>query len=289
VRLAALALAAAAALADGTATRPAGTHAWESGTAATDTAQRVATRLATAGPRPAGSRAERRAHALVRHIFTRAGLRVHVQRFGVPGRGRSRNVIGAFDTAARCLRVVMAHADTTDRGPGANDNASGVGVLAAIAPRLAGLAPSCDVWLVATGAEERVYTGSPDHLGALALARRVRSRGRGRLRWALSLDEVGRGRDFWLRSPVARTRRRVEGELLAAARRAGAPVRWVRDQGSGNSDHREFGLLGMPAAKLGVGAAGESCRHEACDRASRLEPRALRRARRVVERAIRAR
>lgn len=246
----------------------------------------VAKRLANAGPRPAAGRAEARAHALVKRIFTRAGLRVHVQRFAVPGRGRSRNVIGIHDTPARCLRIVMAHTDSTPNAPGANDNASGVGVLAELAPRLRRLKPSCDVWLVATGAEERVYTRSPDHLGALALARRARGR---RLRWALSLDEVGRGPDFWLRSPAPRVRRRVEGEMLTAARRARARVRWVRDEGSGNSDHREFQIAGLPAAKLGVGARGEPCRHSPCDRAGRLQPRTLRRVRMVVERALRIR
>lgn len=65
--------------------------------------------------------------------------------------------------------------------------------------------------LVATGVEERIVTGSPDHLGALALARRVHNRGgERRLRWALSLDEVGGDRPFWLRSPVASPRRGVE-------------------------------------------------------------------------------
>jgi aminopeptidase YwaD len=212
---------------------------------------------------------------------------VSVQRFRVPGRGRSRNVIGSFQTPRRCLRIVMAHTDTKPAGPGANDNASGVGVVMALAPRLSRLRPACDVWLVATGAEERVYTGSKDHLGALALARRVRSRGlRRRLRWALTLDEVGRGRGFWLRSPVAGPRRRVEGELLRAARRAGATVRWMGDEGSGNSDHREFQLLGMRAAKLGVDGAGEPCRHMACDRKGRLSGRALGRARLLVERAL---
>ena len=44
-----------------------------------------------------------RAHALMARSFRRAGLRVPVQRFAVPGRGRSRNVIGVFDTpAAAC-------------------------------------------------------------------------------------------------------------------------------------------------------------------------------------------
>ena len=250
----------------------------------------MAVRLAEAGPRPAASRAEARAHALVERAFTRAGLKVGVQRFRVAGRGRSRNVIGRYDTPARCLRIVMAHTDSTPDGPGANDNASGVGVLTELALRLGRVRPSCDVWLVATGSEERVYTGSPDHLGALALARRVRTRGLGRrLRWALSLDEVGRGPDFWLRSSARRARGKVEGELLTGARRAGARVRWVRDEGSGNSDHREFQISGLPAAKLGVGARGEPCRHMPCDRAGRLQPRALRRARDLVERALRIR
>ena len=181
----------------------------------------------------------------------------------------------------------MAHTDSVPDGPGANDNASGLGVLGALAPRIARRSPPCDVWLVATGAEERIYTGSPDHLGALALARRVRARGLARrLQWALSLDEVGRDRPFWLRSPAPGPRQGVETAILAAARRVGMPVAFVRDETGGNSDHREFNLLGMPAAKLGVGAGGEPCRHMACDRPRRLDPHSLRLARRIAERAL---
>jgi hypothetical protein len=221
--------------------------------------------------------------------FRRAGLRVSIQRFAVPGRGRSRNVIGVLDTPRSCLRVVMAHTDSAPAAPGADDNASGVGVVAALAPRLRSLNPSCDVWLVATGAEERVYTHSPDHLGALALARRVRAHGgHRRLRWALSIDEVGRDYPFWLRSRAGRPRRGVERELLRAARRANVATRWVRDENSGNSDHREFNLLGLPGMKLGVGAGGEPCRHTPCDRPSRLRRSSLAAAQRAVERALRA-
>jgi aminopeptidase YwaD len=246
-------------------------------------------RIASWGPRPAASAAERRAHRYVERVFRRAALDVTVQDFAVPGRGRSRNVIGAYDGPHSCLHIVMAHSDTTPGAPGANDNASGLGVLAALAGGLWRYPKRCDVWLVATGAEERVYTGSPDHLGALALAGSVR---RGpyarRLRFALSLDEVGRDRHFWLRSPVAAPRGSVERALLAAAGRVGMPVSWVRDETSGNSDHREFELLGMPGAKLGVGAGGEPCRHSPCDRASRLDPTSLRLARRLVAEALRA-
>jgi Zn-dependent M28 family amino/carboxypeptidase len=245
-------------------------------------------RIASWGPRPAAGAAEARAHRLVARTFRAAGLRVAVQELAVPGRGRSRNVIGVLDTPASCLRIAMAHTDSTPDGPGANDNASGVAVIAATAGRLRALRPPCDVWLVATGAEERVYTGSPDHLGALALARRARARGGARrLQWALSLDEVGRDRPFWLRSPASGPRDSVEGALLRAARRARVPVSWVRDESTGNSDHREFELLGLPGAKLGVGAGGEPCRHSACDRPERLDPASLRAARRFLETALR--
>ncbi len=194
--------------------------------------------------------------------FRAAGLRIGHDRFSTP-RGRSRNVIGIRDAPGNCLRVFMAHADSAPPAPGANDNASGLGALVAMAEAVK--TPRCDVWLVATGAEERVYTGSPDHLGALALTRRLRAR-RADVQFALSLDEVGRGPVFWVRSPVARPRPRVEGRL---------PFRWVRDTGSGNSDHRELQMAGIPAMKLGI--SDDPCRHTACDRPSRLRRAAFRR------------
>lgn len=85
------------------------------------------------GPRPAAGRLEHRAHGRVRARFVNAGLSVRVQRFSTP-RGRSRNVIGVWPGSRDCLRVVMAHADTVPPSPGADDNASGLGMLAALAP-----------------------------------------------------------------------------------------------------------------------------------------------------------
>jgi hypothetical protein len=248
--------------------------------AAADPGYVFARRLALAGPRPAGSAAERRAHARVEARFRAAGLRVGHDRFPVPGKGPSRNVVGIHDTPAECLTVLVAHADSVPPGPGANDNASGVGTLVALAPRLARIRPTCDVWLIATGAEERVYTGQPDHLGARAAVPRAKRRARD-LRFVLSLDEVGRGRTFHLRSPVRRARPRVERAVIRAGRGA---VRWVPDAGSGNSDHREFALAGLPAAKLGV--PDDPCRHTTCDRAGRLQAGAFARVRALVERLL---
>jgi hypothetical protein len=241
-----------------------------------DQAYDVAMSIARDGTRPAGGRLERKAHRRIEKRFENAGLRVRVQRFDT-AHGPSRNVIGIRE-GARCLRVVMAHTDSMPQGPGALDNASGVGLLAGLAPRLEEIAPPCTVWLVATGAEEGEYTGSPDHLGALALRGIVP---RKRLRYALSLDEVGRGSKFRLRSAVSKPRKRVERELLGAARDQDVEVDWQRDDGWGHSDHREFQIAGMRGVKLGV--LDNACRHTACDTPDKLQRSSFRRVQRVVE------
>ena len=239
-------------------------------------AHNVAVSISRDGPRPAAGRLERRAQMRLKRRFEGAGLAVRVQKLSTP-RGRSRNVIGVR-RGGRCLRVVMAHSDTVPPSPGADDNASGLGALAELATRLDAIDPPCTVWLVATGAEERIYTGSPDHLGALALTEIVPRR---RLRYALSLDEVGRGTHFRLRSPAARPRKRVERELLSAR------IDWQRDEETGNSDHREFELAGMRGVKLGV--LDNPCRHTACDTPDRLQRRSFAIVLLAVERALRSR
>jgi hypothetical protein len=239
------------------------------------------------GSRPSASRNERRAHHYVARQFREAGLDVQVDPFQVPGRGGSRNVIGRLDRSGNCLVILMSHADSVPPGHGAIDNASGVGVLIGLAPRLASLDPACDVWLVATGSEERQVTGLPYHAGAAALVKLVKSEGRaGALRFALSMDEVGLGRRFYLRSPASGVRAGVEGEILGAARRAGVTVGWARDSDTGNSDHREFELAGLPGAVLEVWKGVFPCHHMACDRARLLQKPAMKRALRIAEEVV---
>jgi hypothetical protein len=220
--------------------------------------------------------------------FRRAGLATRYVRFAVPGHGRSRDVVAVRPGRRACVKVVMAHADSVDDGPGANDNASGVGVLVGLAGRLDALRPPCTVWLVATGAEERPYTGAADHLGARALVGELRRSGAAsRLRYALSLDMVGRGRRFQLRSPRGAPRAAVEGEVLRAGRRRGVPLRWLRDSGTGNSDHREVELAGLPGLVLQVWEGADACYHRACDGWRRLQPAALARVQGLAESVLR--
>src|SRR6201989_1886162 len=120
----------------------------------------------TIGPRPSAGAGELRVHRYAAAQFRAAGLPVAFERFGVPGRGRSRDVVGVLDTPADRLTILMAHADSFPGMPGANDNASGVGVIVALARRLAKAptTPPCDVWLVVTGSHERGVTGRDRHL-----------------------------------------------------------------------------------------------------------------------------
>ena len=258
-----------------------------------DGAYQAAVRLAREiGSRPAGSRAELRAHRYVARRFRRAGLDTTFTRFRVPNRGRgwSRNVVGAHDGPHRCLKIVMAHTDSVPAGPGAVDNASGVGLVVALARRLRAITPYCDVWLVATGSEERPYTGQADHLGARRLVKYVRQqRSAQRLRYALSLDMVGRGGRFQVSSPHAGPRPRVEGQVLAAGQRTDVTLRFDPDSGTGNSDHREFELAGLPGLVIHLWHGLEPCYHSACDTWQRLQRRSLRRVQRVAEDALRRR
>jgi Zn-dependent M28 family amino/carboxypeptidase len=192
-------------------------------------------------------------------------------------------VVGIHDTPRGCLKIVMGHADSVTQADAANDNASGVGVIVALAGRLDAISPRCDLWLVAVGSEEREVTGLADHRGATALVKRVERHKRSRdLRYAFSADMVGRGKRFWLRSPRSGPRKGIERQVLKLARRSNVPVKWERDSGTGNSDHREFELAGLPGMALQVWNGYDPCHHEPCDRAGRLRKVSLRLALRLA-------
>jgi Peptidase family M28 len=129
-----------------------------------------------------------------------------------------------------------------------------------------------------------VVIGTGYHVGAANLVKYVKNAGRaGDLRYALSVDMVGRGQRFTLRSPQPGIRPAVEGAMLAAANRAGVVLRWGRDSGDGNSDHREFEQAGLPGAVIEVWRGIDPCHHEGCDRPGRLQRPALNRALRILE------
>ncbi len=117
-----------------------------------------------------------------------SGARVSDQAFEAGG-ATYRNVVGEYGTASGDLVVVGAHYDAWGGHPGADDNASGVAVLLALARAFGAAAPPGRVQLVAWSVEE------PPHFRTLAMGSAVHAQGLAakgeKVRCAISLETLG--------------------------------------------------------------------------------------------------
>jgi hypothetical protein len=224
------------------------------------TAMAAVRHLATdIGPRPGTSPEFHRAAGWVERRLSALGWQVRQRSFPTPAgvswgvpvpAGRSVNVIATRGDVSpgRPWLAVGAHLDTVPRAPGAEDNASGVGVLLTIAEAVAGARTRLPVVLVAFGSEEPRGPGDNDHhYGSRAFVAELGPAQRRTLRGMVSLDRVGVGRVLPVSS--ARGPDALRAELLAAARRAEVQV--VAESGNRASDHWSFVRAGLPGVRLG--------------------------------------
>lgn len=233
--------------------------------------------IAALGPRTAGSLNERRVGRMVSEQLTSFGYAVEVQTFRLPNGRLSRNVVGRGPGPVRV--IVVGHMDGVHHTVAANDNGSGVATMLEVARSLHA---EPGVLVAALGAEERMVTGSPFHLGSLRLVRSIPKAARDDVVLALSVDMVGVGPTFNVRgleaSPNSSARR-----LLTAARSLGIRATYLRD--TGQSDHDDLTRGGVPAAW--VEWRWDPCWHLPCDRPHRLDRVKLRKAALVVLTAAR--
>jgi hypothetical protein len=211
------------------------------------------------GPREATSPAYARAAAWVEAHLARLGYDVVRQRVDVPAgeswgiaveAGRSVNVVATPPglRPGQPHLVVGAHLDTVPQAPGAEDNASGVGVLLAVAEAAAARRTRLPVVFVAFAAEEPRGPGDADHhYGSRRYVDLLDRRARRALRGMVSLDRVGVGEVVPVGSAASSDP--VQRSLLAAARRAGVPA--VAEAEQRSSDHWSFVRDGLPGARLG--------------------------------------
>jgi Peptidase family M28 len=233
--------------------------------------------IARLGQRPAGGLHERQAAAIVRRRFEDLGYHVVLQWFRLPNGRRSLNVVA---TTPRPIRaIVVAHMDGVHHTSAANDNATGVGTILELARNLRG---TRGVRLAALGAEERMVTGSPYHLGSLRMTNGMLRSVKEGVRLALSVDMVGVGPTFHVRGLEASPNRSAL-RLLRAARNLDVPVSYLRD--TGQSDHDDLTRGGVPAAW--VTWRWDNCWHRPCDRIGRVKRGKLWAAGKVVLRAVR--
>ncbi|WP_295657788.1 M28 family metallopeptidase, partial [uncultured Nocardioides sp.] len=241
------------------------------------------------GPRHATSPAYREAADWVSGRFERLGLQVRRQpvetprgvSWGVPvAAGTSQNVIAAppgYRPGEPHL-VVGAHLDTVPQAPGAEDNASGVGVLLAVGESIRDRATRLPVVLVAFGAEEpRGDSDADHHYGSRAYVASLTPRERRAVRGMVSLDRVGVGSVVPVGSALESGGGPASEAVARAARRADVPV--VREPNR-SSDHWSFVRAGLPGARLG--STPYAGYHSPGDLPEVVDPEQLRRTGRIV-------
>lgn len=239
------------------------------------------------GPREATGEAYARAARWVSGALSRLGYDVERRRVDVPAgeswgvpvpAGRSVNVVATppgFDPTKPHL-VVGAHLDTVPQAPGAEDNASGVGVVLAVAEAASQHSTRLPTVFVAFGAEEPRGDPEDHHYGSRQYVAAMPPAERRAMRAMVSLDRVGVGAVVPVGS--AGESDPVQGALLAAARRAGAAA--VAESGQRSSDHWSFVRDGLPAARLG--STPYAGYHSAADVPSVVAPAQLERVGRIV-------
>ncbi|WP_235508608.1 M28 family metallopeptidase [Terrabacter sp. Root85] len=215
--------------------------------------------LAGIGPRDAASPASDRAAAYVAGQLRAAGYRVTLQPVAVPAgvswgvrvpAGTTVDVVAdppGFDPTQPHV-VVGAHLDTVPQSPGAEDNASGLMVMAEVARMTLQQPGALPVRFVAFGAEEaRGGNGTLYAFGSRHFVAGLGASERRAVRGMVALDRVG------VRAaavPVCHVGG-ADTSLADAIRRAAVPVAATRACVNRASDHVSFERAGIPAVRLG--------------------------------------
>lgn len=185
--------------------------------------------------------------------------------------------IGLPTAAIEAFALLMClHADLTPFSPGANDNASGVGVTLGLAERLvAEPLPHTEVWLVFTGCEEAAAYGIVAFLEAHAADL-------GDEAVHIILDQVGLGHPMYLTADGLIVKRKTHPRALDLAHRASAalPELGVREHmGIAYTDAAvatKRGLISLTVDALPPSGSGEVMHwHQMSDTLAHVEPQAL--------------
>ncbi len=215
------------------------------------------------GYRPAGTEGDGEAATYIAGRIEALGWRVERRPFSLPQGGESWNVVGippGFDERAPYL-LIGGHYDSLN-GPGANDNASGIGVALELVRELDERRAGLPVLFVAFGAEERQPTPDrPHHVGSRHYVSQMSADAKRNLVAMINVDMVGHG-DTIICGRMSSGPREATDRCLARASELGIAVRervtpdW--------SDNGSFLREGMNAAWVWTGEL-DCCYHNPRD------------------------
>jgi aminopeptidase YwaD len=185
----------------------------------------------------------------------------------------SRNVV-ARPPDGLCRRLVGAHYDSVEAGPGANDNASGVAALLETARVLASGDAREGVCFATFGAEEVGLIGSHHFVAELSMEERQTLEG------MINLDMVGVGDQWWLFGSDG-----LVTELDAGAAALGLDPVPVQTSTRSSSDQNSFLDAGITAVLLH--RFDDPRYHTAEDQAQFVDPQLLQQATEMALLALR--
>jgi len=144
--------------------------------------------------------------------------------------------------------VIGAHIDSVKESPGANDNASGVGILLELARILKEENINPTVVLIIFGAEEKIGTFEDDHhFGSRFYVSKISDPFKKRIKGMICIDMVGVGTELYARSTEYASLYMVE-KIMDVAKNKGIKIDYLKSQEW--SDHESFEKVGIPAVWL---------------------------------------
>ncbi len=205
--------------------------------------------LTRRGPRTAGSTADRVAADYAASQLRSFGYAVRFQTVRLPNGRTTRNVIAERRGTSTQVIVVGAHIDSKAPSPGGNDNGSGVATMLELARCVAKAPVAPTIRFIAFGGEESTGTRPDDHhFGSRQYVRSLSASQRARIQSMVSLDMVGYGSRFTVRSS-GWAKLTCVGSIKQWSGYTADPVRYERDTSRyGQSDHEAFERIHVPSA-----------------------------------------
>jgi len=243
--------------------------------------------MVSLGPRPSGSTAHETMQRYIVEQAEAAGWTVEQDRFTAStpnGPVPMNNIIARHPGSSPDARVIIlaAHYDTKlfneFRFLGANDGASGAGLLLALAPVLSQRNYQHAVWLVWLDGEEafREWTDTDSVYGSRHMAAKLQSEGAvPNIEAFLLVDMIG-DRDLGIRRESNSTPWLTD-LVWGVARRLGHQRHFLNSTHTISDDHLPFLAAGIPSVDLidfDYGTAG-SYWHNAADTLDKLSPESL--------------